>query len=94
MCASVTVCCTCYNDADAGHNVAGLHEDVGLFQRLTVLEKEFPGASVLVHKLGLLPPVSANPAGLSVIITVGYQRRYHRCFHNGLSKGHGLKSGI
>ncbi|KAK7104217.1 phytanoyl-CoA dioxygenase domain-containing protein 1-like [Littorina saxatilis] len=36
--------------------ISSLHEDLGLFQRLTVLEKESPGASVLVHKLGFLPP--------------------------------------
>nr|KAG5698092.1 hypothetical protein BaRGS_031782 [Batillaria attramentaria] len=36
--------------------ITDLHEDADLFTRLTLLEEQFPGASVLVHKLGILPP--------------------------------------
>nr|XP_039257236.1 uncharacterized protein LOC120333906 [Styela clava] len=31
------------------------HEDKGFADRLTALNKDFPGASVIMHKLGLLP---------------------------------------
>ena len=30
--------------------------DAGFFERLTLLERQFPSASVLVHKQGVLPP--------------------------------------
>lgn len=31
------------------------HEDKGFFQRMTFIEKEFPDASILLHKTGILP---------------------------------------
>ncbi len=37
--------------------IQDLHSDEGLFQRLTSLEAEFPGANILLHKLGELPQV-------------------------------------
>ncbi|XP_071493910.1 phytanoyl-CoA dioxygenase domain-containing protein 1 homolog [Diadema antillarum] len=39
---------------DAG-KIKDKHEDVGLFQRFTLIEKQFPGAGVLMHKAGILP---------------------------------------
>ncbi|XP_013416110.1 uncharacterized protein LOC106177775 [Lingula anatina] len=35
--------------------VKKLYSDYGLFERLTMLEKEFPGASILLHKNGKMP---------------------------------------
>jgi hypothetical protein len=32
----------------------------GLFERLTLLEGQFPGGSVLMHKLGILPKVQQH----------------------------------
>ena len=34
------------------------HEDADLFHRLTLIEKDFPGAAVLLHKSGVLPKVT------------------------------------
>ena len=31
-------------------------DGAGFFERLTLLERQFPSASVLVHKQGVLPP--------------------------------------
>ncbi|KAK7484970.1 hypothetical protein BaRGS_00023748 [Batillaria attramentaria] len=36
--------------------ITNLQEDAGLFQRLTLIEQEFPGASVILHKQAILPP--------------------------------------
>ncbi|XP_072048101.1 uncharacterized protein [Amphiura filiformis] len=41
---------------DAG-KIKDKHEDAGLFERLTLIENDFPGASVLLHKAGNLPVV-------------------------------------
>ena len=35
-----------------------LHADSGLFERLTKIEEEFPGANVILHKLACPPDVS------------------------------------
>ena len=40
--------------------ITSLYEDVGFYQRLTAIDKEFPGASVLLHKRGILPPEIAS----------------------------------
>ncbi len=40
--------------------ISELHQDAGFFQRLTKLETEFPGANIMLHKLGRLPPVCAE----------------------------------
>ena len=42
------------------------HEDANLFERMTLIEKEFPGAVVLLMKMGNLPEVrvaSLKPIG-------------------------------
>eukprot|EP00058_Branchiostoma_floridae_P011228 XP_002596716.1 hypothetical protein BRAFLDRAFT_78384 [Branchiostoma floridae] len=36
------------------------HKDAGLFKRLTLLEKEFPGTAVILHKTGKLPKTPYN----------------------------------
>lgn len=33
------------------------HEDASFRDRLTLLEKDFPGAAILVHKIGFMPKV-------------------------------------
>ena len=42
-----------------------LHEDkcadASFYTRLTLIEKEFPGAAVLLHKHGVMPKVKMNP---------------------------------
>ena len=42
------------NIHEAGH-IIDLHEDKDVFTRLTCLDKEFPGATILAHKDGTLP---------------------------------------
>lgn len=37
----------------------GLYSDHGFRDRLTLIEAEFPGANVILHKLGGLPQVSS-----------------------------------
>ncbi|KAJ8308228.1 hypothetical protein KUTeg_013102 [Tegillarca granosa] len=39
---------------DAG-KIKKLYRDSGLFERLTLLEKEFPGTNIILHKLGVMP---------------------------------------
>ncbi|KAK3093622.1 hypothetical protein FSP39_018239 [Pinctada imbricata] len=38
-----------------GGKIKDLHRDADLFHRLTELDKEFPGANILLHKTGKLP---------------------------------------
>ena len=40
--------------------VAGLYSEYGYEKRLTMLEAEFPGANILLHKLGRLPKALHN----------------------------------
>lgn len=35
--------------------IKNLHKDKGYFERLTYIDREYPGASVVMHKLGALP---------------------------------------
>jgi len=37
--------------------IAGLYSEYGYEKRLTMLEADFPGANILLHKLGKLPKV-------------------------------------
>ena len=37
--------------------VPDLYEDHGFFQRLTMINKEYPGANIVLHKLQKLPKV-------------------------------------
>ena len=39
--------------------ITDLHEDKGFYERLTALEKDFPGAAVLIHIGGILKPALA-----------------------------------
>ncbi|XP_046548110.1 phytanoyl-CoA dioxygenase domain-containing protein 1-like [Haliotis rubra] len=39
-----------------GGKIKNLYKDKGLFERLSFIEKEFPGANILLHKAGILPP--------------------------------------
>jgi len=39
------------------NNATGLYTEYGYESRLTMLEAEFPGANILLHKLGKLPQV-------------------------------------
>jgi len=40
------------------NTVAGLYGEYGYEKRLTMLEAEFPGANILMHKLGRFPSIS------------------------------------
>ena len=42
-----------------------LYSECGLFERLTKIEAEFPGANVILHKTGKLPPVRFIKINLS-----------------------------
>jgi len=48
-----TLLYSAHTTADA----AGLYSEYGYEKRLTVIEAEFPGANILLHKLGKLPQV-------------------------------------
>ena len=37
--------------------ISDLHADAGYSKRLNLLEEDFPGANVILHKKGKLPPV-------------------------------------
>lgn len=37
---------------------ADLYSDYDLFKRLTKIENDYPGANIILHKYGMLPPVS------------------------------------
>ncbi|XP_076450424.1 1-deoxypentalenic acid 11-beta-hydroxylase-like [Babylonia areolata] len=43
-----------------GGKIKNLHKDQDLFHRLTLLEQDFPGANILLHKLGRLPQAFRN----------------------------------
>ena len=36
------------------HSILDKHENASVFQRLTLIDNQFPGASVLMHKFGLM----------------------------------------
>ncbi len=38
--------------------VSDLYKDQDLWKRLSLIEAEFPGSNILLHKLGVLPKVS------------------------------------
>ena len=40
--------------------IVDLYENYGLFERLTKLEADFPGANVILHKIAVLPEVSSD----------------------------------
>ncbi|XP_048585693.1 phytanoyl-CoA dioxygenase-like [Nematostella vectensis] len=42
-------------DLYANKKIKDKHENAGFYERLTLLEKEFPGVAVLLHKRGILP---------------------------------------
>lgn len=37
-----------------------LYKDLGLFERLTEIEKECPGANIMLHKIGSMPQVGPS----------------------------------
>eukprot|EP00105_Crassostrea_gigas_P035415 XP_019919563.1 PREDICTED: uncharacterized protein LOC105320112 [Crassostrea gigas] len=41
---------------DAG-KITKLYKDLGLFERLSEIEKECPGANIMLHKIGSMPQV-------------------------------------
>ncbi|GFO25971.1 phytanoyl-coa dioxygenase 1-like [Plakobranchus ocellatus] len=43
-----------------GGKIKDVHADLNVFQRLTELDKDFPGALILTHKDGVLPPAFAD----------------------------------
>merc|ERR1711963_807250 len=54
-----------------GGKIKSLYKEHGLFKRLTLIEADFPGANIILHKLGRLPQayrdVWANPRLLNVV---------------------------
>lgn len=54
-----------------GGKIQNLYKECGLFERLTKIESEFPGANIIMHKIGKLPQafrdVWANPRLLNVV---------------------------
>jgi hypothetical protein len=58
-------------------------EDVDFYHRLTALEAQFPNASVLVHKQGILPPEIADLWGCKKLMSAARQllggNRPHGC---------------
>ncbi|KAK7103955.1 phytanoyl-CoA dioxygenase domain-containing protein 1 homolog [Littorina saxatilis] len=54
-----------------GGKIKNLYKEHGLFERLTHIEADFPGANIILHKLGRLPQpfkdVWSNPRMLNVV---------------------------
>jgi len=54
-----------------GGKIKNLYKEYGLFERLTQIEAEFPGANIILHKLGKLPKAFrdlwSNPRLLNVV---------------------------
>lgn len=48
--------------------ITGLYRELGFFERLTAIEKDFPGANILLHKGDQLAQVSFNIVGFYVKI--------------------------
>jgi len=46
------------------HFLLGLYSEYGFEERLTKIELEFPGANVMLHKMGHQPPVRVDCAGV------------------------------
>jgi len=42
------------------YTAVGLYSEYGFEKRLTMMEAEFPGTNVLLHKLGRLPKVLSS----------------------------------
>ena len=53
--------------------IKDLCEDADFFTRLTKLEAQYPNASVLVHKQGVLPPEIANLWSSPVLMSAARQ---------------------
>lgn len=53
--------------------IKDLCEDADFFSRLTRLEEQFPSASVLVHKQGVLPPEIAALWGSPELMSTARQ---------------------
>ena len=50
-----------------------MYREYGFFQRLTKIEEEFPGANVILHKLGKIPQVILNDIQFIKILFGKYQ---------------------
>ncbi len=59
------------NKLYAGGKVKNTAKDKGFYQRLHELEKQFPGASVLLHKNGVLPKAFADIWSHPRLLSVG-----------------------
>ena len=57
---------------DAG-KIDNKHEDKAFFQRMIHLEKEFPGASLLLHKKGVLPEGAKELWSYHKLLNIGEQ---------------------
>lgn len=53
--------------------IKDLCEDMDFYHRLTALEAQFPNASVLVHKEGVLPPEIADLWGCNKLMSAARQ---------------------
>lgn len=57
-----------------GGKITSLYKEFGLFERLTQIEKEFPGANIILHKLGVLPQafkdVWSHPHLLNLVLSL------------------------
>ncbi|CAF1597011.1 unnamed protein product [Adineta ricciae] len=53
--------------------IENLHENVGFYQRLTAIDAQFPNASVLLHKRGVLPSEVASLWASDALLRVAKQ---------------------
>ena len=53
--------------------ITNKHQDKGFFQRMIHLEKEFPGAAVLLHKTGILPDGAKELWSYNKLLNIGEQ---------------------
>ncbi|CAF1351083.1 unnamed protein product [Rotaria sp. Silwood1] len=53
--------------------IQDLHENDGFYQRLTAIDSQFPGAAVILHKRGVLPPEIASLWSSKTLLSVAKQ---------------------
>lgn len=56
-----------------GGKIKQKYEEYGLFERLTMINREFPGANIMLHKLGVMPQVGVRFLTVSKLLSYAYE---------------------
>ncbi len=57
----------------AAGRIKDLCQNAGFYERLTLIEEQFPSCSVLLHKMGILPPAVQRLIFLDVCFDFNFQ---------------------